>query len=102
MKSFPKKYKPQDLNNRAKYYKELKKDNSNNYIFSTEDIPINKKITYQDFFIFYLKDFLNYIDNKNNKDYTFQQLFIASNNQLQNVCSGYDFFNKKNQSINQV
>ena len=102
MKSFPKKYKPQELYNRAKNYKELNKNKDNNYIFSIWDLPISEKLSYTDFFYIYVRDFFDYINNQKKENFTFKWLFITSNNQLKNICSWYEFFNKKNQSLQQV
>ena len=103
MKTFPKKYKPQELRNRAKSYKESKNyKDQNNYIFSPGHLPTSEKLTYEDFFYIYTRDFYDYIHNTQNKDSTFQQLFITSNNQLKNIYSWYEFFNKKNQTLAQV
>lgn len=102
MKSFPKKYNPQELHDRAKQYRtNINKDN-NNYVFSLWDIPISQKLSYQDFFYHYTRDFLDYLNNRNHWESKYQQLFITSNDQLKNICSGYDFFNQKKQTLSQV
>ena len=103
MKAFPKKYNAQDLRNRSKKYKEI-----NNYriidnnIFSPWDIPVSEKLSYQDLFYHYIRDFWNYINNKKNKNNEYQQLFIASSDQIKSICSVYEFFNKRNQRPDQV
>ncbi len=103
MKAFPKKYNAQELRNRSKKYKEI-----NNYkiiennIFSPWDIPISEKLSYQDLFYHYIRDFWNYINNRKDKDNEYQQLFIASSDQIKSICSVYEFFDKKNQKPNQV
>ena len=103
MKDFPKKYNAQELRNRSEKYKVIHHNhNQQELIFSQWNIPVHKKLSYQDFFYYYVKDFFNHINNKKNKDSQYQQLFIASSNQLKNICSGYEFFNKKNQKLNQV
>lgn len=102
MKDFPKKYNVQELRNRSKKYKEIHYNNQKEFIFSQWNIPIHKKLSYQDFFYYYIKDFFNYLNNRNNKDTEYQQLFIASSNQIKNICSWYEFFNKRNQTLTQV
>ena len=102
MKTFPKKYKPQELYNRAKNYKETKNIEENNCVFSIWSIPVYKKLSYSDFFYIYMQDFFNKIEEWKNKNTSFQQLFITSNNQIKNTCLWYEFFNKKNQSLEQV
>ena len=102
MKAFPKKYNTQELRNRSQKYKETYKTNEQNTIFSPWDISISKKLSYQDFFYFYVRDFFNHINNLKEKDSLFQSLFIVSSDQIKNLCSWYEFFNKKNQTLEQV
>lgn len=108
MKSFPKKYKPQDLRERSKLYiQNLSQTNNNtDYTYSTSILPISEKISYNDFFLFYLRDFVsckkNLENSWNNKDSIHEQLFITSNNQFKNLWSNFEFFNKKNQNLFQV
>ena len=62
MKSFPKKYSPKELRNRATLFlkSQQKEEKSNyNYIFTTNHIHLSKKLIYSDFFSLYLKDFLS-------------------------------------------
>ena len=107
MKSFPKKYKPKDLRNRSNLYrKEWKNKEISNIIFSPNTLPCSKKLWYSDFFQIYLKDFFNYksvIENiQNNKNISLEQLFIIYWNQIQNIQSNFEFFNKKNQNLMQI
>ena len=105
MKLFPKKYKIQDLHNRAKNYRISQKNNTNddkeNCLFSVNSLTISTKLLYHDFFLIYVKDFFNrknYISNNQN----YEQLFLVYSNQLQNLCSSYKLFNKKRQTLPQV
>lgn len=109
MKSFPKKYKPKDLRNRSNLLrKEAPKKEISNTIFSPNTLPYSKKIWYSDFFQIYLKDFFDHkfiIEdwrNKNGKDITQKQLFIIYWNQIQNIQSNFEFFNKRNQNFLQI
>ena len=103
MKAFPKKYNAQELRNRSKKYKEI-----NNYkiiennIFSPWDISVSEKLSYQDLFYHYIRDFWNYINNRKYINDEYQQLFITSSDQIKSICSVYEFFDKKNQKPNQV
>ena len=111
MEDFPKKYNPKDLRKRSKLDKEKnrEKDGKKNVIFSMNDLPYSKKISYQDFFSIYLKDFFNkknFIKDK--QDSTswigdkYEQLFIIYGDQLENIFSTYLFFSKRNQTLSQV
>lgn len=112
MSSFPKKYKAQDLRNRAKIYREKHTNyDTNNRVssFFINSLPISKKISFDDFFSIYMSDFFSYkkyIENKQtSKDQPNnipEQLFITHADQLQNVCSSYIFFNKRGQTLSQV
>lgn len=109
MKSFPKKYKPKDLRNRSNLYrKEWKNNEISNIFFSPNTLSCSKKIWYFDFFQIYLKDFFNYkstienIQNKENENISQEQLFIIYWNQIQNIQSNFEFFNKKNQWLLQI
>ena len=105
MKTFPKKYKPENLSVRAKKYRENINNKIEseiwNSIFSLWFLSIWQKISYKDFLLIYTRDFFNYISNQNSKD-KYQQLFITSTNQLQNIYKSYEFFDKKNQTLFQV
>ena len=110
MKLLPKKYKPQDLRDRSKLYNQSISQTSNNldYIYSASLLPISEKISYNNFFILYLRDFFsckknleNYWHN-GNKSTIHEQLFITSNNQFKNMGDNFEFFNKKNQTLFQV
>jgi hypothetical protein len=111
MKSFPKKYNPKDLSNRSKTYREknsVKKEESS-VVFSTNILSGSKKISYRDFFFFYLKEFHNYklsVEDSQNfenlKNDKYEQLFLACGNQLQDISACYDFFSKRNQTLLQV
>ena len=111
MKSFPKKYNPKDLSNRSKTYREknsVKKEESS-VVFSTTILSGSKKISYRDFFFFYLKEFHNYklsVEDSQNfenlKNDKYEQLFLACGNQLQDISACYDFFSKRNQTLLQV
>ena len=51
MSSFPKKYKTQDLRNRAKIYRDNKQTNNNNSSsFFINTLPISQKLSYNTFF----------------------------------------------------
>ena len=112
MKSFPKKYKPQDLRNRSKNYKYNEKSEQFDIdsIFHQNFIPTSRKLSYRDFFLIYLKDFFNCWYNiqsklksiNQNKKKDYQNLFFLSNNQFENISWCYTFFNKKNQTLSQV
>ena len=106
MKSFPKKYKPNELRKRSKLYRkdEIKND-INNTIFSPNILPSSKKLSFRDFFPIYLNDFFNhknYLENKDGKNNSYEQLYIINQNQLENLSSSYQFFNKRNQSLLQI
>lgn len=113
MKQFPKKYKPQDLRNWAKNYRNNASIPANldnkDIIFSPNILPVAKRLSYQDFFLIYLRDFFNYKQNienlwSHNNSISSQnrQLFIPSTDQIQNLSSSCDFFSKKNQTLPQV
>jgi hypothetical protein len=82
MKSFPKKYKPKDLRNRSdSYKKENNREEKENSIFFPNILSNSKKLSYQDFFQIYLKDFFNHkllIEDKSNKETktSYEQLFV--------------------------
>lgn len=107
MKLFPKKYKPQDLRNRTKKYRELTNNKLlENNIYSINILPISSKISYSDFFSLYMKDFFNCKENIQNKKSSnkncIQHLFIPSNDEILNISNCYHFFNKKWQNLTQV
>ena len=109
MISFPKKYKKQDLTNRAKIYREKNSVLKNeNFIYYINHLNISQKTSYKSFYTIYLNDFFikkKYIENnkKTDKDKTnFEQLFLIKWNQFYNICNTYDFFQKKNQSRHQI
>ena len=112
MKQFPKKYKPQDLRNWAKKYRDntLNETNIDNkdFIFSPNFLPTSRKLSYKDFFLIYLKDFFNHKENienyRNNSSLQtpHEQLFLISMDQLENLASSCEFFNKRNQTLPQV
>ena len=106
MKSFPKKYKPIELSKRSKLYRKDKRENDiNNIIFSPNTLTSSKKLSSRDFFPIYIRDFFNqknYLKNKDNGGKYYEQLYIINQNQLENLSSSYQFFNKKNQSLLQV
>ena len=84
----------------------MKNKEISNIIFSPNTLPCSKKLWYSDFFQIYLKDFFNYksvIENiQNNKNISLEQLFIIYWNQIQNIQSNFEFFNKKNQNLMQI
>ena len=112
MKQFPKKYKPQDLRNWAKKYRDNTLNETNIYnkdfIFSPNFLPTSRKLSYKDFFLIYLKDFFNHKENienyRNNSSLQtpHEQLFLISMDQLENLASSCEFFNKRNQTLPQV
>ena len=97
MKSFPKKYKPQDLRNRANNHRKTTDNQtiSQNNTYSINILPTSTKISYLDFFLLYIKDFFNCKQNINNKDVSFQHLFTPSNDEIINISSCYKIFSKK-------
>ena len=109
MKLLPKKYKPQDLRERSKLYNQSISQINNNldYIYSTSLLPISEKISYNDFFLLYLRDFFSCKKNlesswHNDGSTIHEQLFVTSNNQFKNMGSNFEFFDKKNQTLFQV
>ena len=86
MSSFPKKYKTQDLRNRAKIYRDkqtnqnINDDKSSHFFINT--LPISQKISYNEFFPIYMSDFFSYrkaIEDRqiyNSKTNVSQQLFV--------------------------
>ena len=112
MSSFPKKYKTQDLRNRAKIYREKKNnygENNTSQRFFINTLPISRKLTYNDFFPIYMSDFISHKKNLENRwlypnssNNISEQLFIIYWDQLQNICSSYDFFKKRNQTLSQI
>ena len=111
MEYFPKKYNPKDLRKRSKLDKDThnKWYNNENIIFSPHILSSSKKLSYQDFFQIYLKDFFNkkkHIEHLQTcNSYTnnpYKQLFIIYWNQFENIFSSYIFFSKKHQSLSQV
>ena len=108
MNSFPKKYKIQDLRNRAKIYRE--KQNKSNWqsgispSFFVNILPISKKLSYDRFFPIYMGDFFSYKKTIENwyKNSATQQLFVTYWDQLQNTSLSHKFFSKKNQTLSQV
>ena len=87
MNSFPKKYKTQDLRNRAKIYRENKQanniDTNNSTKFFLNVLPISRKLSYNDFFPIYMSDFSSYKRNVENREIhqnpqynASQQLFV--------------------------
>ena len=112
MSSFPKKYKIQDLRNRAKIYRDKQANHDTNneaHRFFVNTLPISKKISYDDFFSIYMNDFLSYkkyIENRqsyqNSQNNVSEQLFVIHADQLQNICSSYEFFNKRGQTLSQI
>ena len=105
MKLFPKKYKIQDLHNRAKNYiisyQNSINNNRENCIFSVNSLPVSTKISYHDFFLIYLRDFFNQKKHILNEQ-IYEHLFLVYSNQLENLCSSYKLFNKKRQTLPQV
>ena len=110
MRSFPKKYSPKELRERSKNYREQnKKERESDVIFSCNILPTSKKLSYRDFFFIYLKDFFNHTQAikeiqklPNWKNYTYEQLFIAYWNQIENLSSCYNFFAKRNQTFSKL
>jgi hypothetical protein len=112
MENFPKKYTPKDLRKRFKLDKQKYsgKNSKKNVVFSMNDLLSSRKISYQDFFLIYLKDFFNkrsFIqatqkNYPNEMDDEYKQLFLIYGDQLENVFSTYLFFSKKNQTLSQV
>jgi len=108
MNSFPKKYKIQDLRNRAKIYRE--KQNKSNWqsgispSFFVNILPISKKLSYDRFFPIYMGDFFSYKKTIENwyKNSATQQLFVTYWDQVQNTSLSHEFFSKKNQTLSQV
>ena len=109
MEYFPKKYNPKDLRKRSILDKKKYINNNIESTFSPNILSSSKKLSYQDFFLIYLKDFFNQkniIQNPQNfEDWInklYEQLFIIYWNQLDNIFSSFLFFSKKRQTISQV
>lgn len=108
MNSFPKKYKTQDLRNRAKIYREKQnKSNRQSDIspsFFINILPISKKLSYDRFFPIYMGDFFSYKKTIENwyKNSATQQLFVTYWDQVQNTSLSHEFFSKRNQTLSQV
>ena len=112
MENFPKKYTPKDLRKRFKLDKQKYsgENSKKSVIFSMNDLLSSRKISYQDFFLIFLKDFFNkrnFIqaaqkNYPNEMDDEYKQLFLIYGDQLENVFSTYLFFSKKNQTLSQV
>lgn len=109
MKNFPKKYTPKELRERSKLYRENLNKNVNDIIFSYNTLPSSKKLSYLDFFQIYIKDFFNYQSFESNEHILptpnkniYEQLFIVYWNQLENLCSSFKFFEKRNQTLLQI
>ncbi len=112
MSSFPKKYKTQDLRNRAKIYRDkwtnqnINDDKSSHFFINT--LPISQKISYNEFFPIYMSDFFSYKKAIEDKQIyhsginVSQQLFVIYWDQLQSICTSYEFFNKKWQTLLQI
>ena len=108
MMVFPKKYKPSDLRNRSKFYREKEKIHKSEISeFSPLLLNVSDRMIYEDFFMIYLKDFFNCRENLKdsefwkNENYN-QNLFLISNNQFKNICSSFSFFYKRSQTLPQV
>ena len=104
MEFFPKKYTPKDLRKWSILDKNTYKKDNINKCFSPNILSSSKKISYQDFFLVYLKDFFNkkniiedpqIFENWINNLY--EQLFIVYWNQLDNIFSSFLFFSKKHE-----
>ena len=112
MSSFPKKYKTQDLRNRAKIYREKQgNQNINDYKsshFFINTLPISQKISYNEFFPIYMSDFFSYKKAIEDKQIYHsginvpQQLFVIYWDQLQSICTSYEFFSKRWQTLSQI
>jgi hypothetical protein len=59
MEYFPKKYNPKDLRKRSILDKEKYTNDNVDPTFSPNILSSSKKLSYQDFFLIYLKDFFN-------------------------------------------
>ena len=59
MEYFPKKYNPKDLRKRSILDKKKYINNNIESTFSPNILSSSKKLSYQDFFLIYLKDFFN-------------------------------------------
>lgn len=108
MRKFPKKYKPNDLRNWSKFYREKwEEKKSDSSVFAPISLNISDKVSYDEFFLIYLRDFFNCVENLKKSDilgsnWIYQNLFLVSNNQFKNICSSFSFFYKRNQSLPQV
>ena len=112
MENFSKKYNQKDLCKRSKLDRQNhKKDENSGWSvrFSLNSLSSSKKISYQDFFLIYLRDFFNkkkVIDRVQTYagwiDDSYKQLFLIYGNQLESLFSSYLFFMKKNQTLSQV
>lgn len=99
MKNFPKKYKEKDLKNRSESFRQKTKNNTS---YSINWLPISKKINCSDFLPIYYKDFSNYLKNIKNNETSYINLFLYSNDDFENICSSFLFFEKKKQNLKQV
>ena len=110
MENFPKKYNPKDLCKWSKLNKQRYKQKENgikNVIFSLNTLSSSTKISYQDFFPIYLRDFFNKKDFVRDENLSWmidnkEQLFVIYGDQLENVFLTYLFFSKRNQTLPQV
>ena len=108
MVKISKKYKPKDLSNWSKLYREKRRDNnSDSLMFAPIFFGVSEKISYSDFFLIYLKDFFNYVEYLRENKWlkyksNYQNLFFVSNNEFKNISSSFSFFYKRGQTLPQV
>ena len=107
MKLFPKKYKPSDLHDWSRSYREEKKMKESEVLgLAPVLLSVSDRISYDDFFMIYLRDFFNCMEELENSkmlgSHHSQNLFLISNNQFKNISSSFSFFCKRNQTLPQV
>ena len=107
MKLFPKKYKPSDLHDWSRSYREEKKMKESEVLgLAPVLLSVSDRISYDDFFMIYLRDFFNCMEELENSkmlgSHHGQNLFLISNNQFKNISSSFSFFCKRNQTLPQV
>ena len=90
MIKFPKKYNSKDLQSWSKIYREKRKVKKSDFsVFTPVFLNVSDKISYNDFFLIYLRDFFNCVENLKNLEsfgisQDYQNLFFISNNQFKN------------------
>lgn len=103
MKTFPKKYKPQELKNYSKLYKSSQNNTDDTeHIYNINQLSTNRKIDCSDFFLMYIKDFYTLHNFWKNHSSNVKNLFIFSHDNIQNLNLTHKFFDKKRQTLSQI